>query len=63
MTFFIALVYNKNLFNPFYKIKMYDVGQGDSVLISLPHNQGNIMIDCYNNICGYLKKDGIRNMI
>ena len=62
MLFFLSLIYNKNLFNPFYKIKMYDVGQGDSVLVSLPFNQGNIIIDCYNNICEHLKKDGIKKI-
>ena len=62
MLLFLGLHYNKNLFNPFYIIKMYDVGQGDSILISLPHGQGNVIIDCYNNICNHLKKDGIKNI-
>lgn len=62
MLLFLGLLYNKNLFNPFYTIKMYDVGQGESILISLPHGQGNIIIDCYNNICSHLKKDGIKNI-
>ena len=62
MLLFLTILYNKNLFNPFYKIKMYDVGQGDSVLISLPHEQGNIIIDCYNNICDHLKKDGVKTV-
>lgn len=29
-------------------IYFINVGQGDSILISLPHNQGNILIDCSN---------------
>ena len=58
----VSLVYYKNSFNPFYIIKMYDVGQGESILISLPHGKGNILIDCYNNVCDYLKKDGVKNL-
>ena len=41
---------------------MYDFGQGESILISLPHGKGNILIDCYNNVCDYPKKDGIKNL-
>ena len=62
MFLFIIFLYNKEVFNPFYKIKMYDVGQGDSILIALPHNQGNILIDCYNDVDEYLKKDGIKEI-
>ena len=59
---FLLLIYNKEMFNPFYQIKMYDVGQGDSFLISMPHGQGNILVDCYNNISDYLKRDGIKDI-
>jgi competence protein ComEC len=31
--------------SPYGKIVFIDVGQGDSILISLPHNQGNYLID------------------
>jgi mRNA degradation ribonuclease J1/J2 len=41
---------------------MYDVGQGESLLVSLPNDRGNVVIDCYNNVCDYLKKDGIKNI-
>ncbi len=36
--------YNINLFNFDYKITMIDVGQGDSILLELPHGK-NILID------------------
>lgn len=62
LSLFLIVIYHKNWFNPFYQIKMYDVGQGDSILISLPHGQGNILFDCYNDIDKHLKKDGIRHL-
>lgn len=62
MFLFLFLLYNKALFNPFYKVKMYDVGQGESILIELPHNRGNILIDCYNNVVSHLKRDGIKKV-
>ena len=37
--------YNINYFKNYSKIIMLDVGQGDSILISLEHNKGNILID------------------
>lgn len=54
-----------------YHINILDVGQGDSSLIKLPHNKGNIMIDtggirnsnlCKNTILPYLKSKGIRSL-
>lgn len=36
---------NINYLNPYPFITMIDVGQGDSLLLSLPHNKGNILID------------------
>ena len=62
MLIFLILLYNKAFFNPFYKIKMYDVGQGDSILLTLPHGEGNILFDCYNDIALHLKKDGIKKV-
>ena len=38
-----------------------DVGQGDSALIRLKQNKGNILIDCYNSF-DYLKRIGIKNI-
>lgn len=36
---------NINYFNRYPVLTMIDVGQGDSILIELPHNKGNILID------------------
>ncbi|MCM1371263.1 MAG: DNA internalization-related competence protein ComEC/Rec2 [Clostridium sp.] len=36
---------NINYLNSYSKLTMLDVGQGDSILIELPHNKGNILID------------------
>lgn len=45
--FFIFLIIHSNIsyFNKYPIITMIDVGQGDSILIELPHNKGNILID------------------
>lgn len=59
---FLLLIYNKELFNPNFEFVMFDVGQGDSFLIKLPHQKGNILIDCYNNVDKYLKKEGVKNI-
>ncbi|WP_160721804.1 DNA internalization-related competence protein ComEC/Rec2 [Bacillus sp. USDA818B3_A] len=34
-----------NMLNPYGEVTMIDVGQGDSILIHLPHGQGNYLID------------------
>ncbi|WP_353948024.1 DNA internalization-related competence protein ComEC/Rec2 [Sporolactobacillus sp. Y61] len=39
------LVYGADLINPLGSVTFLDVGQGDSILIRLPHRQGNILID------------------
>ena len=31
--------------NPFFEVNVFDVGQGDSILIKFPYNKGNILID------------------
>jgi competence protein ComEC len=41
----IVIHSNINLFNNLPYVVFLDVGQGDSTLISLPHNGGNILID------------------
>jgi len=51
-------------------VTFIDVGQGDSALIHLPHNKGDILIDTggsYNydystNIISYLKSEGIKKL-
>ena len=44
---FILLIFHHNInyLNPVSSLTMLDVGQGDSFLIKLKHNQGNILID------------------
>lgn len=59
---FLFLIYNKNSFNQFLQIKFYSVGQGDSAVIILPKGEGYILVDCYNNVLDYLKRDGIRKI-
>lgn len=42
----VLILHNNILiFNKYPVIAILDVGQGDSILISLPHNKGNILID------------------
>lgn len=45
--------YNIIYFNSNMYIYFFDVGQGDSILVMLPHNKGNILIDTggKNNYC------------
>ena len=59
---FITLLYYKNSFNPFYQIKMYDVGQGDSIALMLPNGSGVVLVDCYNDITEYLMRDGVKKV-
>lgn len=59
---FLLFIYNKASFNPFLEVKIYNVGQGDSILISLPKGEGYILFDSYNNVSDYLKSDGIRDI-
>lgn len=48
--------------NPFFKITFIDVGQGDSILIELPYQKGNVLIDCYTKTLNFLKSVGIRKL-
>jgi len=63
----IFLYYNINYLNPFSTVSIIDVGEGDSALIKLKHNQGNILIDTgdkdsYHTVVSYLKSEGIRTI-
>ena len=55
---FLLIFINLNYLNPFYMVTFIDCGQGDSCLIELPYNKGNILIDAYNSY-NYLKNRGI----
>lgn len=68
---FLLFCYNMNYFNINPKITFIDVGQGDSTLIELPFNQGNILIDTggnkdydlsNNTLIPYLKASGIKKL-
>ncbi len=45
-----------------YHIEFIDVGQGDTALITLPHNKGAIMIDTFGYNTSYLKSRGIKSI-
>ena len=44
--------------NPFGSLTFIDVGQGDSCLIRMPYNKGNMLIDAYNSF-DYVRSTGI----
>ncbi len=76
--FFIILIFHHNInyLNPYSKLTMIDVGQGDSILLKLKHNKGNILIDtggelidgkpkydiAQNITIPYLKSEGINHL-
>ena len=79
LIFFIILIihHNINYLNPNSTMTMLDVGQGDSILIKLKHNKGNILIDtggelpyddkkpydiAKNITIPYLKSEGIHHL-
>lgn len=41
----LLLQFNLQKFSPFGEVQVIDVGQGDSILIILPYNRGNYLID------------------
>ena len=70
---FFLMIYHKSLvfFNNSYEITTLDVGQGDSILLTLPHNSGKILIDTggltnydltSNSLIPYFKSIGINNI-
>ena len=77
LTITILIHSNINYFEKDPTLTMIDVGQGDSLLIKLEHNQGNILIDtggqpsfngekpydlAKNKIIPYLKSEGIKEL-
>lgn len=56
--FYLLLLINLKSITPYHKITFIDVGQGDSTLIELAYNKGNVLIDAYNSL-DYLKSSGI----
>lgn len=77
LTIAIIIHHNINYFDNTNILTMIDVGQGDSILLKLAHNQGNILIDtggqvsynsekpydlAQNKIIPYLKSEGINRI-
>ena len=67
----LIIHHNINYLNNYSKVTILDVGQGDSTLIELEHNKGNILIDTGGNIyknqtsnilVPYFKSVGIRKI-
>lgn len=58
----IIICINLRSINSFYKITIIDVGQGDSILIELPFDRGNILIDSYGDNVKYLKCIGLKRL-
>lgn len=55
---YLLLLINIKAITPYHKITFIDVGQGDSTLIELGFNKGNVLIDAFNSL-NYLKASGI----
>ena len=71
LTLFLITIYNINYFNLYPNITFIDVGQGDSALLELPFNKGNILIDTggnknydlgKNTLIPYLKANNIKEI-
>lgn len=71
MLIFMFILYNLNYFNHYSKLTFIDVGQGDSILLELPHNKGNVLIDTGGNkkynlskniLIPFLKSKGIKQI-
>lgn len=56
MFIIIFIHHHINYFNRYATISFINVGQGDSILLTLPHNRGNILIDCANTQSFYKEK-------
>ncbi|MCM1557912.1 MAG: DNA internalization-related competence protein ComEC/Rec2 [Anaeroplasma bactoclasticum] len=59
---YLCIVLSLRWVNPFYRVTFIDVGQGDSILIELPYNQGNLLVDSYTNTVEYLQSIGITKL-
>ncbi|MGM9970986.1 MAG: DNA internalization-related competence protein ComEC/Rec2 [Anaeroplasmataceae bacterium] len=59
---YLLFIINIKYLNPYYHITMIDVGQGDSILIRLPNNKGNMLIDSFGYNINYLKYLGIDSL-
>ena len=64
-----VIIYHKNYLDSFYHIEFINVGSGLSILIRLPFNKGNILLDAPSNnnidkyeLVPYLKYYGIKKL-
>lgn len=49
--------------DPFFEVHIFDVGQGDCTLITLPHHQGTIMIDIAGSMYKNIPQDIIQPIL
>ncbi len=59
--FYLVLLIQIHAITPYHRVTFIDVGQGDSALVELSFNKGNMLIDAYNCM-DYLKKRGLRKI-
>ena len=52
----LAFDLNSSLFNPYGQVTIIDIGQGDSILIELPFNKGNYLIDTGPGLSNFKKE-------
>lgn len=67
ITIGLFLIQVLGLYHPYAEVSFINVGQGDSILIRLPFNQGNILIDTgkqssWNLLDSYLSAKGINKI-
>ena len=59
----IILFKNISYFDSDLRVLIFDVGQGDSILISFPNNGGNILIDTSGDTMNYESSNNVGNKI
>ncbi|MFI3328876.1 MAG: ComEC/Rec2 family competence protein [bacterium] len=62
MILLLLVILNVTKLNNETRVTFFDVGQGDSSLITLPYNQGNILIDCFGGVSNFIKTRGITDI-
>ncbi len=62
MCLFLFFILNISKLNNETRVTFFNVGQGDSTLITLPYNQGNILIDCFGGVSNFIKTRGIEDL-
>ncbi len=59
---FIFIIIASSRLNNVTTVTFFSVGQGDSALISLAYNKGNILIDCFGGVSDLIKTRGIKKL-